>query len=257
MADEKAIYVFDPPKSLDPRMYAAGFFKPTDPSARSMKVAAACDIFNINGNEHVLLIPSHAAMCLNISQKAHLEVSKLNLGDPFDKVKGAYVAIPRLGMLYQIFELLIQNTVFACCAIEAFVNQVIPDDYIHEHVWNGKKRKLDKEKIERNLSTSDKLTKVLPKIYNSSLKKGTTLWNQYHDMKTTRDRIIHVKSSDLGIGSDDEQSIWETLITRKDIDCSVIAHNVIQQFTLPKENSTPVAAGRNRWIKQFPFRQSQ
>lgn len=254
---EPLISVFDTPPALDPRMYAAAFFKPTEQSPPESKIATASTIVKIEGKEHVFTVPSHAALCLNLSQSAFERIKKIELKHAFKDTSYGYVSEENLSVLYELFEQIISNTVFACTALEAFCNQVIPDDYVYTKKRQDKRctESYSKDQIERFITLDEKLSTVLPLITDSTFRKGSSLWNDYHNLRTTRDRIIHVKSSDLGVKDGKEKIIWEELLKRKSTDCSIIAHKVMKVFKLEVDHSeSPVASGRNRWIEQFPFK---
>jgi len=79
------------------------------------------------------------------------------------------------------------------------------------------------------------------------------LWQEYSKLKKIRDRIVHVKSADLGIKENNVLSIWADLIAHRATDFSFTAHKLISHFPIKNDHSSsPVAAGRNMWIKHFP-----
>lgn len=257
---EPQISVFDIPPTLDPRMYAAAFFKATEKApSPAGKIATASTKVKIDGKEHIFTVPSHAALCLSLSQKAFERMKKMEVGHAFKDTSYGYVSEERLSLLYELFEQIISNTVFACTALEAFCNQVVPDDYIYTKKRQDKKctESYNKDQIERFIILDEKLSSVLPEVTQCNFRKGSTLWNDYHNLRKTRDRIIHVKSTDLGVKESKEKNIWEELLKRKNIDCSVIAHKVISIFKIKVDPSeSPVASGRNRWVEHFPFKNS-
>ena len=65
-------------------------------------------------------------------------------------------------------ELIETSIVFSYTAIEAFSNISIPDDYKYEYKKNQKSKSeiYSKAEIERRISLKDKVSKILPKIYN-------------------------------------------------------------------------------------------
>jgi hypothetical protein len=256
---EPAIFVFDTPPVLDPRMYAAAFLEPTPDTAKGSKIATASTTVKIEGKEHLFAVPSHAALCLNLSQKAFEKIKEIELSHAFKDTSYGYVSEEKLSLLYELFEQVISNTVFACTAIEAFCNQVIPDDYVYTKKRQDKKctETYNKDQIERFINLDEKLSTVLPEVTQCNFRKGSSLWNDYHNLRKIRDRIIHVKSTDLGVKESKEKNIWEELLKRKNIDCSIIAHKIISIFKVEVDPSeSPVASGRNRWIDHFPFKHS-
>lgn len=256
---EPQILVFDAGTTFDARMYAAAVFRPTKKTLPGVKMAAASTKAKVEGKELTFPVPSHAALCLNISQLAFEKFKSFELDHAFEKKSYGNVSEEKLFLLYELFEQLISNTVFACTALEAFCNQVIPDEYIYVKKRQDKKcsESYTKDQIERFVTLDEKLSEVLPLITGSKFKKGGSLWNDYYNMRRTRDRIIHVKSSDLGVKDGDGRSIWEDLLKRRKIDCSIIAHKVMKVYKLEVDHSeSPVASGRNQWINYFPFNHS-
>jgi len=193
---------------------------------------------------------------LNLSQAAYKRAQAITLDDIFYEESYGLSAEKRLPILFNLFEQLILNIVFACTALEAFCNQMIPDDFVFRRARRDKRceESFSKEQIERYISLDTKLAEVLPEVTGQGFDKGTTLWNDYAGLRNIRDRLIHVKSDDLGIQDMTGKSVWADLLERRASDSSLIAHKVIKHFPQKRDISeSPVAAGRNRWIDHFPF----
>jgi hypothetical protein len=96
--------------------------------------------------------------------------------------------------IYNLFGQSSGFVIFLFSAVEAFMNRMIPDDFIFSEI-SGKKTELyNKEQIQRYLSFDTKYSKVLPQITNLNFKtkfptKHTILWN----LKDFRDELIHPK----------------------------------------------------------------
>jgi hypothetical protein len=57
--------------------------------------------------------------------------------------------------------------------------------------------------LERQLSTEEKLSIVLPKVLKKTTPKGKQPWNSYKKLKVARDATIHMKYTDQQVlGSD-------------------------------------------------------
>jgi hypothetical protein len=252
---ETSILVQDVPKNLDPRMYAATFFESSKGAPFDNKMASASCKAKINNTEVTFSVPAHAALCLNVSHNAFKQMQQIPVERLFQKTSYGNAAEAGLSPLYTWFELMFVNIVFSFTALEAFSNQVTPDTFVFSKLRQDKKceENYNKKQIERNLSLDVKLTEVLPKLTGTPFTKETKLWSEYSSLRAIRDRIIHVKSADIGIYDADNRSIWDELLDRRNIDSSLVAHKVIKHFPIKNDNHSPVAEGRNRWVSMFPF----
>jgi hypothetical protein len=238
----------------DPRTYAATIFKSKKGGAD--KLASAATTAELDGKKLTFTVPSHAALCLNLSNAAFRRAQKVTVDSIFHNATYGLTAEKNIGVLFNLFEQLILNIVFAYTALEAFSNQMVPDDFVFRHIRQDKKceESYTKEQIERHISLDTKFAEVLPTITGQQFEKGTALWNEYVGLRKIRDRIIHVKSDDLGVRDMTGKSIWADLLERRSVDSSLIAHGVIKHFPQNRDISeSPVAGGRNRWIDHFPF----
>ena len=253
---EQQILIQAMPPSLDPRIYTLARFEPVPP-ATGVALATASTNAKIGGQEVSFAVPAHAALCLSLSHKAFQQLQVYPLDRIFtDTGKGVQVMPGNLTILFSAFECLLVNTVFAVTALEAYANQSIPEDFVFSKLRQDQKCKesYDKMQIERNLSLDLKLSVLLPEILGIPFPKGEQLWNDYKLLRETRDRIIHVKTADLGIHDREAKSIWAILLDRRNIDASKIAHAVIKIFPQKHDpSSSPVAAGRNVWVDLYPF----
>jgi len=99
-------------------------------------------------------------------------------------------------LVYDYIELIQISLVFGYTAIETFVNLSIPDDYVYiKKVKNrGTEEHFDKKAIERWISLRDKLSLILPDIYETPPFKRGKLWNDFIRFENFRDDIIHQKA---------------------------------------------------------------
>jgi len=252
---EEQILLQDFPANPDPRIFAATKFK-AKKAGMPPKMATASSSVQIEKEKATFPIPAHAALCLNLSNQAFLQLNKIKNDQMFAKTSYGLSSEGGLPVLFDFFEYSFVNVVFAFTALEAYANQIIPDEFVFSRERQDKKCKeyFDKQQIERHLSLDTKLAEVLPEILQVEFKKGTKLWNDYSALREARDRIIHVKTSDLGIHAPDVKNIWTILFDRRTIDSSLVAHSVIKHFPIKNDNFSPVAAGRNRWVSFFPFK---
>jgi hypothetical protein len=86
--------------------------------------------------------------------------------------------------------------VFGYTALEAFSNLSIPDTY--QYKVNLKSKGIvelyDKKAIERWVSLGDKLSKILPEIYETKKIETTKFWNYFIKLEKYRHDIIHQKT---------------------------------------------------------------
>lgn len=255
-AAESQILVHNwPLPAPDPRIYAANLFKSAKGDAKDKKLVSAAVVAEFEDKKVFFSAPAHGALCLNLSNQAFRRAQEILRNEIFKRTSYGLAAEDSLPQLYNLFEQLIANIVFAYTALEAFSNQVVPDDFIFEKIRQDKRcqERYGKDQIERHLSLDIKFSEVIPEITGQEFRKGTTLWNEYASLRDIRDRIIHVKSADLGVKGTNVTSIWADLLKRRKVDSSLVAHRIIKHFPLSHDDSSPVAVGRNRWISLFPF----
>lgn len=103
--------------------------------------------------------------------------------------------------VYNLFGHTSGFVIFLFSAIEAFMNRMIPDNYIYSEKENRRTSTYDKNQIQKYLSFETKYSKVIPDISEFDFRKQfptkhTILWN----LKEFRDELIHPKQS-KGINS--------------------------------------------------------
>ena len=239
----------------DPRVYASDLIQ-IMAGAGGYALVSASTITKFERNKVSFALPSHAALCMNLSHQAYEKAQEISKQELFQLKPHGYTSEEGLPMLFDFFEQLFLNIIFAYTALEAFANESIPEGYVFSQLRQDKKCKehYDRDQIERHLSLDIKLSQVLPEITGIKFPKGNKLWNEYDSLKTIRDRIIHVKAADVGLRGNQVENIWTDLLARRKVDASIVAHKIIQHF--PQENdpaSSPAAMGRNRWVSRFPF----
>ena len=85
----------------------------------------------------------------------------------------------------------LQFCIFSVCALEAFLNQIIPATY--EYDDNG--TKITKAEIEKTWSLEDKLKKIVPAITKVSIAGDAVKWAVITDLIGLRNDLIHLKTS--------------------------------------------------------------
>jgi hypothetical protein len=84
----------------------------------------------------------------------------------------------------------IQFCIFSICALEAFVNQIIPADY----EYKDKERNVPKTEIERWWPLEDKFKKVVLDLTGISIASDSKEWGVITDLIDLRNHLIHLKT---------------------------------------------------------------
>jgi len=180
------------------------------------------DLYTITKDEAtipvMIEIPNIVALLLNISDVANERASKI-LNDleetmelvPVEKGKCYKFKNDTYNLReYDMLENLFVSIVFACSAVEAFVNNLIPIDFNYGEPKNKNEKTAvlisSKEYIERNYSLDHKINKILPLIYSfdeDSYKNNQSdkaCWDKFVELIKHRDRIVHPKIEKTKLG---------------------------------------------------------
>lgn len=193
--------------------------------------------------------PSASALFLN---QSHTTFSKAMAMHPFRVERLPDGFEDRSTMTYDFLELVCASIVFAYTALEAFVNEELSDDYVYEREEKSQGgvyvvRHFDKEQIERRLSLSEKLARVLPKAKDGPSPKGTAIWEGFVHLRRLRDRIVHMKSEDRRRSQGHDKypdSVWRDLLDPNLRNYPVDAKAIILFFKHDDEA---------HWLKHCPF----
>jgi hypothetical protein len=196
------------------------------------------------GKERIgITIPNATALLLNLSKMSHLQAEQLinkclSSKDNFGHLPDSDV--------FAFYEQMMASIVFAYTSLESFVNEELPDEYIHIVVDKRYTQHYNKEQIERHLNLDTKLGDVLPCALKIKSPKGTKIWDDFKKLKDIRDRIIHMKTSDRNSMGEDKNSIWDAILSKPLIKTYDTPQKMIQYF-LKAKNKTP------RWFDKCPF----
>jgi hypothetical protein len=149
--------------------------------------------------------------------------------------------------LFDFFEHFTAHIVFAHTALESFANEAIPSDYTYQTVENktGQQRSYNRDEIQRHVSLNEKLSQVLPTALKVHSPKGSHLWRDYNNLKRIRDRIIHLKSTDMSRTGPATRTLWGDMLRNpKEPFCDNV-HALIGQFG-------PAIMNR-RWYQEYPY----
>jgi hypothetical protein len=188
-------------------------------------------------------IPNATALFLELSQQYHCE-AQLWIEKSI-KAKDKFGHLPEQEA-FTFYERMMATVVFACTALEAFVNEEIPDAYVHVVSEKNYTRHYSKEQIERQLNLDAKLGDVLPNALRVTSPKGGRLWSAYGKLRDLRDRIIHMKTKDRDFRGEDGSSIWNALLSDPLPATYTTAKSMMKHF-LDAKGEPP------RWFEKCPF----
>lgn len=159
-------------------------------------------------------IPNATASMLNASANAYEKARKLRTDSGIDKSLKNDVSFNSEQDALDYIERMIEAIVLAFSATEAFANESIPNDFVFARHKRSEVilEAANKQTIERKLSTDEKLTSVLPEVFNCQSPKGSHCWQGYKQLKSVRDRIIHMKTEDRKSSGPDLDTVWKAIV---------------------------------------------
>jgi hypothetical protein len=174
----------------------------SDP-AEPLRVFGSTVLRERNGDQISFSAPSSTALHMNTAWKAarRAEAAKARVeweaatntnGRRATAVKDATTV-----HLFDFFEESMTSALSAYAAVEAFCNSTI----IHKATPVPHRRKKDvitltPEEAERQLSTAEKLKRVLPDLLGRPTPAGKQLWQDFVELETLRNGITHFKRRD-------------------------------------------------------------
>jgi hypothetical protein len=189
-------------------------------------------------------IPNATALFLNLSHMFHTEARSLLRKCITDKDK--FGKLPD-DEAFSFYERMMGSAVFACTALEAFVNEQIPDTYTYADSSEKRfTRVFNKEQIERQLNLDTKIGDVLPGALGVRFPKGGKLWSAFNRLRDLRDRVIHMKTKDREFIGEKATSIWNSLMSDPLPETYTTAKQIINHFMATKGD-------RLRWFEKCPF----
>lgn len=116
-----------------------------------------------------------------------------------------------------------QFCIFSVCALEAFLNQMIPSNFTYTDKKSG--LVIIKSEIENKWSIQDKIKIIIPKIYNISIAGNAVIWSPLVLLIDLRNDLIHLKT----VASDfrSYQDIYKRLLDHNYEESFRIIQNVI------------------------------
>lgn len=190
-------------------------------------------------------LPNATALFLSSAAKSFSAAKALRDESGFDKSLHSEVSFGADAMVFDYLEHMLSATVLAFTAVEAFVNEVIPEEYVYPRQRRTQKilELTAKEDIERFVPLDEKLASVLPEVFACASPKGSRCWQEYQQLKGIRDRIVHMKSNDRKSSGPDVETVWKAIVLAPAP--HRLAKSVIDYFVkaMPSKPS---------WHKNFP-----
>ena len=160
--------------------------------------------------------------------------------------RGRSVPNDQAPRLYDFFEQSMMAAVFSFNALEMFCNQTIADKVPDTYTRTTKRRQEEftAEKLQRQLSTEEKLATVLPEILEIDPPKGTPVWSDFGKLKRARDSTIHMKTPDAYVaGAVDSGSLFQEFFAMRSLlGYPIFAVELIRFFRKPDEE-------KHRWLR--------
>ncbi len=198
-------------------------------------VYQSCQIQTEDGVNIGFTLPSATAMALNIAVHASKEAEAYNKNITFNEIitphgKGYSVSNESNAILYDFFEACMKTIVFSFQAIEIYCNHSIIREMKSTMDFKRRRKRitLAPKDIERQLSTEEKLSQVLPKLKSISTPKGKTVWKAFKRLKTARDSIVHLKTRDQQ--AVDKESLYFQFLNCKISEFPETSINMIKYF---------------------------
>jgi hypothetical protein len=149
------------------------------------------------GKQDILyFMPNNIAISLSLTKKSFkraLILHKKLLSKSKSKI--IKLELKDKSELFDYFEEIISSVTFAYISVEAMANAAIPEDFSKE-ITNSKNIKeiWSKENIERWMSTSQKISTILPEIFKCNDIKKEKFWNKFIELEKLRNEIVHQKT---------------------------------------------------------------
>jgi len=164
------------------------------------------DEINFRKNQLSYFPPNNVALLLSVNKK-HLQKAKELFDEQINpnKVNHSFVETEtdkkkflkeKSKIVADYIELIQTSIVFGYTTLEAFANLSIPIDYEYLVTIKNKgiKEVYDKDAIERWINLGEKLSKILPSIYETKKIEKEKFWSYFIKLEKLRNEIIHQKS---------------------------------------------------------------
>ena len=191
--------------------------------------------------------PSATALALSIAMKASVEAKGLYEELVFREVltpqgRGKSVSYEDVEPLFDYFEYCMIAVTFSFQALETFCNHTIANEL--KGTLDLERRKEMKTftplELEREASTEEKLSSILPSILGIASPKGKKVWQDFVKLKRARDSTTHLKSTDqypnqYQSGVIDRDTLFYQFLNNTPTDFPKYAIKMIEYFAELKE----------------------
>jgi len=199
----------------------------------------------VDGENIAFTAPSATAMALNVARKAANHATTLHEQLEYRRVvtpdgPGKGICTSSDSRLFDFFEQCMVSAVFSYHALEVFCNHTISRE-VNQAVdvkRRGKRSSLRPSELERQLSTEEKLSQVLPKLKGLPTPKGKAVWEPFKRLKEVRDSTVHLKSGDQY--TIDRESLFFQFLSRRANEYPAAAVAMIRYFS---------PEGEPRWLR--------
>lgn len=152
---------------------------------------------NIGDEKASVAIPNEIALSLSISAKSRRRADSLRreIKAAFKKSDGALYN-QDVKSAYDFLEEIQKAVVFSYKAVESFCNAIIPDKHVYKKANSkGVVEHYGKEQIERWITTSEKVSVIVPAVLSCRSPNEEEFWVDFKNLERIRNEIIHSKSS--------------------------------------------------------------
>jgi len=149
------------------------------------------------------ITPSAIALALDLAIKGagrarelQAQLDQSEVVTPFGP--GTSITHESTPFLYDYLQQCMTVLAFSFQALEAFCNETISAKVSGTFPLERRKviTHVTADELERQATTEEKLGTILPKLLGVATPKGSRVWNDFVDLKRTRDATIHIKSHD-------------------------------------------------------------
>jgi hypothetical protein len=159
--------------------------------------------------------PKLQSLSFNLAINSANEAERLKKKISFYKIADGSTKVSDndLGILYDYFENCMITVAFSYQALETLANYIIEKNvknpYPLKRMKSGKEKieYLGKKELQRNVSTDEKLSTLLPEILKINSPRHTKIWESYKNLKKIRDASIHAKPYEFKDILEDRNSI--------------------------------------------------
>lgn len=183
--------------------------------------------------------PSAVALFLSASARAFTSGREIRERSGIDRTLKPNPTFASDGDALDYLERMSEAVILAFTALEAFVNETIPESY--EYARHARSPIIlevsRKPAIERFTSIDVKLCFVLPDVLKCSSPRQSRCWSAYKNLKQCRDRLIHLKTADGKSSLADVDTIWKMLFRL--VAPHETVKGVVDHFAKAMENVPP------------------